>query len=112
VLVTYSILLLDRLKIDDPVGAISAHGTAGIWGTVAVGIFGGASLTTQLIGALAYAGAAFAAGLMVFLILKATLGIRVSAHEEVVGLDTAEHGAIAYVTADSLNDPVLVGAGD
>lgn len=112
VLVTYSILLLDRLKIDDPVGAISAHGTAGLWGTIAVGIFGGANLMTQVIGALAYAGAAFAAGLVLFLILKATLGIRVPAHEEIVGLDTAEHGAMAYVTADSLNDPVLVGAGD
>jgi nitrogen regulatory protein PII len=57
VLVTYSILLLDRLKIDDPVGAISAHGTAGIWGTLAVGVFGGANLLTQLLGTLAYAGA-------------------------------------------------------
>lgn len=112
VLVTYSILLLDRLKIDDPVGAISAHGTAGIWGTLAVGIFGGASFMTQLIGTLAYAGAAFAAGLAVFLALKATIGIRVDAHEEVNGLDSAEHGAIGYVNADSLNDPVLVGAGD
>lgn len=112
VLVVYSILLLDRLKIDDPVGAISAHGTAGIWGTLAVGIFGGAGFFTQLIGTLAYAGAAFAAGLLVFLALKATIGIRVDAHEEVNGLDTAEHGAIGYVNADTLNDPVLVGAGD
>jgi ammonium transporter, Amt family len=112
VLVTYSILLLDRLKIDDPVGAISAHGTAGLWGTVAVGIFGGANLLTQLLGTLAYAGAAFAAGLAVFLVLRATIGLRVPAHEEVTGLDTTEHGAIAYVHADSLNDPVLVGAGD
>jgi len=112
VLVTYSILLLDRLKIDDPVGAISAHGTAGIWGTLAVGIFGGANLLTQLIGTLAYSGAAFVAGLAVFLVLKATIGLRVPAHEEVTGLDTSEHGAIAYVNADSLNDPVLVGAGD
>ena len=112
VLVTYSILLLDRLKIDDPVGAISAHGTAGIWGTLAVGVFGGASLITQLIGTLAYAGTAFAAGLAVFLALKATIGIRVDAHEEISGLDGAEHGAIGYVNADSLNDPVLVGAGD
>jgi ammonium transporter, Amt family len=112
VLVTYSILLLDRLKVDDPVGAISAHGTAGIWGTLAVGIFGGASFLTQLLGTLAYAGAAFAAGMAVFLALKATIGIRVDAHEEVSGLDGAEHGAIGYVNADSLNDPVLVGAGD
>jgi len=112
VLVTYSILLLDRLKIDDPVGAISAHGVVGIWGTVAVGVFGGANLGVQLLGSLAYAGAAFVAAYALFMALKATIGLRVSAHEEVTGLDVAEHGAIAYLNADSLNDPVLVGAGD
>lgn len=112
VLVTYSILLLDRLKIDDPVGAISAHGVAGIWGTVAVGVFGGANLGIQLLGSLAYAGAAFVAAYALFMALKATIGLRVSAHEEVTGLDVAEHGSIAYLNADSLNDPVLVGAGD
>ena len=112
VVVTYSILLLDRLKIDDPVGAVSAHGSAGIWGTLAVGIFGGANLGVQLLGTLAYAGAAFGLTYVLFLALKATMGIRVHAREEVTGLDVAEHGAEAYRNNDSLNDPVLVGAGD
>lgn len=112
VLVTYSILLLDRLRIDDPVGAVSAHGTAGVWGTVAVGLFGGANLGVQLLGTLAYAATAFVAANGLFLALKAVMGLRVSAHEEVTGLDAAEHGALAYVNTDSLNDPVLLGAGD
>ena len=112
VIVTYSILLLDRLKLDDPVGAISAHGTAGVWGTVAVGLFGGANLGVQLLGTLAYAGAAFTATYVLFVALKAVMGIRVHAQEEVTGLDLAEHGAEAYRTTDTLNDPVLVGAGD
>jgi len=112
VLVTYSILLLDRLRIDDPVGAVSAHGTAGIWGTVAVGIFGGANIGVQLLGTAAYAAVAFVAAFALFSALKVTMGLRVSAHEEVTGLDIAEHGANAYLNADSLNDPVLVGAGD
>ncbi len=112
VLVTYAILLLDRLKLDDPVGAIPAHGVAGIWGTVAVGIFGGANLGVQVLGTLSYAGAAFVASYTVFMLLRSIMGLRVSSHEEVAGLDVAEHGALAYVNADSLNDPVLVGAGD
>ena len=112
VVVTYSILLLDRLKLDDPVGAVSAHGTVGVWGTVAVGIFGGANLGVQLLGTLAYAGAAFGITFVLFLALKAVMGIRVHAQEEVTGLDVAEHGAEAYRNHDSLNDPVLVGAGD
>jgi ammonium transporter, Amt family len=111
-LVVGSILLVDRLRVDDPVGAISAHGTAGIWGTVAVGIFGGADLAVQLLGTLAYALAAFAASYLLFAALKASVGLRVGVHEEVAGLDVAEHGAGAYLNDDSLNDPVLVGAGD
>ncbi|MBA2668624.1 MAG: ammonium transporter [Trueperaceae bacterium] len=112
VLVFGSILLLDRLKIDDPVGAISAHGTAGIWGTIAVGVFGGANIGVQVIGTLAYSLAAFAGSYALFMALKATIGLRVDAKEEVTGLDVAEHGAAGYLNADSLNDPVLVGAGD
>ena len=112
VIVTGSILLLDRLKLDDPVGAVSAHGTAGIWGTVAVGLFGGANLGVQLLGSLTYAAVAFGATYVLFMALKATMGIRVPAREEVTGLDLAEHGAEAYRNDDTLNDPVLVGAGD
>ncbi len=112
VIVTFSILLLDRLQLDDPVGAVSAHGTAGIWGTLAVGIFGGASIGVQLLGTLVYAGVAFVATYVLFVTLKAVMGIRVHAREEVAGLDLAEHGAEAYRNTDTLNDPVLVGAGD
>jgi ammonium transporter, Amt family len=111
-LVVGSILLLDRLRLDDPVGAVSAHGTAGIWGTAAVGLFGGASLGVQLLGALVYSAVAFAAGYGVFALLKATAGLRVSAQEELTGLDVAEHGSEGYRTTDVLNDPVLVGGGD
>lgn len=112
VIVTGSILLLDRMKLDDPVGAVSAHGTAGVWGTVAVGIFGGANLGVQLLGSLTYAAVAFAATYVLFVALKATMGIRVPAREEITGLDLAEHGAEAYSNDDTLKDPVLVGAGD
>lgn len=112
VLVTFSILALDRFKIDDPVGAISAHGTVGIWGTVAVGVFGGANIGVQVLGTLSYAAAAFVASFALFMALKATVGIRVEAQEEVTGLDLSEHGAEAYRHADALNDPVLMGAGD
>ena len=60
VIVVFSIVTLDKLKIDDPVGAISVHGTCGLWGTWAVAIFGDASLVTQVVGSLIVAGAAFA----------------------------------------------------
>ena len=110
VIVVGSVLMFDRLRIDDPVGAISVHGVCGVWGTLAVGIFGGGNLGVQLIGTLAYSVAAFVAGYVVFLILKFTIGLRVSAEEEVAGLDIAEHGIEGYTAADSLRDPVVLGA--
>ena len=112
VIVVLSVLMFDALRVDDPVGAISVHGVAGIWGTLAVGIAGGANLGVQLLGTLSYALTAFVAGYAIFLALRATVGLRVSAEEEVLGLDLAEHGAEAYVANDSLRDPVVVGAGD
>ena len=113
VIVVFSVLMFDRLRIDDPVGAISVHGVCGIWGTLAVGIFGGANLGVQLIGTLAYSVAAFVASYAIFLILKVTVGTRVSAEEEVTGLDIAEHGIEGYAPEDSLRHPVVVGtAGD
>lgn len=96
VIVVFSIIFFDKVKIDDPVGAISVHGVCGIWGTLAVGIFGGAVFMTQLIGTIAVSIAAFAFSLIVFGILKVTLGVRVSAEEEAEGLDVSEHGAEAY----------------
>ena len=97
VLVVGSVLLIDRAGLDDPVGAISVHLTCGIWGTLAVGIFSaGHSFLTQLIGVLAYGVFAFGAALAIFFALKFTIGLRVSAEEERMGLDIGEHGMEAY----------------
>ncbi|MEM7672127.1 MAG: ammonium transporter [Verrucomicrobiota bacterium] len=97
VIVVFSILFFDKIKIDDPVGAISVHGICGIWGTVAVGIFNpDFSFVTQLIGTLSYSAAAFIFSFVVFFILKVTIGVRVSEEEEVEGLDIGEHGQEAY----------------
>ena len=105
-----SVVALDRLRIDDPVGAISVHGVVGVWGTAAVGLFGGAELGVQLIGTLAYAAAAFAAGYAIFMALKATVGLRVDAAEEIRGLDVVEHGVRGYADEDRLGDPLVLGA--
>ena len=81
---------------DDPVGAVSVHGVCGIWGTLAVGIWGGANFATQLIGTLSVSIAAFAFAFIVFGIIKAVMGVRVSPEEEAEGLDLSEHGQAAY----------------
>src|SRR5690606_3454629 len=100
VLVFASVLVLDNLKIDDPVGAISVHGTCGVWGILACALFdttgGGYTIIGQLTGVVAVAAAAFAFSLVVFGLLKATIGIRVSSEEETEGLDVGEHGMEAY----------------
>jgi Amt family ammonium transporter len=102
VLVVFSILFFDRIKVDDPVGAISVHGVCGIWGTLAVGLsfFNGGneelSFMTQLIGTLAICAFAFVASLIIFGLIKAIFGLRVSAEEEEEGLDIGEHGQEAY----------------
>ncbi|MDJ0786737.1 MAG: ammonium transporter [Myxococcota bacterium] len=98
-LVVGSVLFMDRVKIDDPVGAISVHLTCGIWGTLAVGLFSmnpEHSLGIQAIGVVAYGAFAFACAFGLFFILKVTMGIRVSEEEELEGLDLAEHGGHAY----------------
>ena len=95
-IVVFAILLFDRLRIDDPVGAVSVHGICGTWGTLAVGIFGEAKFLWQLIGVLSYAIFAFVFSFLVFLALRAIMGIRVSSEEEKLGLDIAEHGQEAY----------------
>lgn len=110
--VVFAVLGFDRLRIDDPVGAISVHGVVGVWGTVAVGLFGGADLGVQVLGSLAYAGGAFVASFALFSLLRAAGLARVSGKEEVTGLDIAEHGASAYVPTDALSHPVLVASGD
>ena len=92
----FAVPLLDKLKIDDVVGAISAHLVAGIWGTLAVGIFGGGDLVTQVIGIVAIGAFTVVASAVVWLALKATIGIRVDEEDEALGLDRAELGMEAY----------------
>lgn len=96
-LVVVSVIMFDRLKLDDPVGALSVHLVCGIWGTLAVGIFSAAhSFTTQLIGVAAYGVTCFISAFIIFYLLKVTIGIRVDAEEEMKGLDVGEHGMEAY----------------
>ena len=95
-LVVIAVPLIDKIKIDDVVGAISAHLVCGIWGTLAVGIFGSGSIVTQFIGIVAIGAFVFVTSLVVWLILKATIGIRVDEEEEMAGLDTSELGMEAY----------------
>ena len=96
IIVVLSIILFDRIKIDDPVGAISVHGVCGIWGTLAVGIWGDASFGIQLLGTLTYAIFAFAFAFLLFSLLKVLMGVRVSEDNELEGLDISEHGETAY----------------
>jgi Amt family ammonium transporter len=99
VLVVGSVIFFDRVKVDDPVGAISVHLTCGIWGTLAVGIFSTnaeQSFLVQLVGVLCYGAFTFACAFGLFAILKMTMGIRVSEEEELEGLDLGEHGMHAY----------------
>ena len=95
-LVVIAVPLLDKLKIDDVVGAISAHLVAGIWGTLAVGIFGSGSFLTQLWGVLLIGVFVTISSAIVWLILKAVMGIRVPEEEEMDGLDKSELGMEAY----------------
>jgi Amt family ammonium transporter len=96
ILVVFSILALDKMKIDDPVGAISVHGTVGIFGVLAVAIFGGASFSGQIVGLLTIFVWVFVTSLIVWLALKAIMGIRVSEEEEYEGVDISECGMEAY----------------
>ncbi|MCK0106922.1 ammonium transporter [Marinobacter sp. S0848L] len=96
-LVVLSIVALDKLRIDDPVGAISAHGVCGFLGLMLVPVTNGdVSFSGQLIGALTIFAWVFIASLIVWGILKAVMGIRVSAEEEYEGVDIAECGLEAY----------------
>lgn len=100
VLAVWAIAWLDQLRIDDPVGAISVHLVNGIWGTLAVAIFGSRAgadqLLAQLLGILVVGGFTFVASALIWLALKVTVGIRVSVEEEIEGLDVGEHGLEAY----------------
>lgn len=100
VLVVFAIDFFDSLQIDDPVGAVSVHLCNGIWATLAVGIFGENAgvqqFNVQLLGVLAYGVFTIITGLICWMALKATIGIRVHGYEEIEGLDIHEHGQIAY----------------
>ncbi|WP_299727734.1 ammonium transporter [uncultured Tateyamaria sp.] len=97
IIVVLAIPMLDKFKLDDVVGAIPVHLCAGIWGTIAVVFYNSdASLTTQLLGIVAYGVFTFVASLIVWSILKAVIGIRVSEEDEINGLDMAELGMEAY----------------
>lgn len=97
VIVVFSILSLDKLKIDDPVGAISVHGVVGLWGLLAVPITNPeATLTAQVIGAVTIFGWVFVASLIVWGLIKVIMGIRVTEEEEYQGVDIVECGMEAY----------------
>lgn len=96
-LVVFAIITIDKLKIDDPVGAISVHGVCGIWGLIAVAFTNpDGSIVAQLIGIVTIFAWVFATSFVVWLILKAVMGIRVSEEDELEGVDVAECGLAAY----------------
>lgn len=114
IIVVFAVLFFDKLKLDDPVGALSVHLVNGTWGVLAVGLFavdgitgtatgdglfaggGFALLGKQALGVLAVAAFTFTISLAVWLVLKRTMGIRVTREEELGGLDRSEHGSEAY----------------
>ena len=99
VIVMIAIMALDKLKIDDPVGAFPVHGCCGLWACIATGIFGeGKDVVVQTIGSFSIAGFSLVVMTIVFGLLKVTNLLRVSRQEEVEGLDVHEHGMPCYAT--------------
>ena len=97
VIVVLSVIQLDKLKIDDPVGAISVHLVCGIWGTLAVGVFSAEhSLSVQALGVVAYGLFCLIGSALIFTVLKYSIGLRVSEDEEILGLDIGEHDMESY----------------
>jgi Amt family ammonium transporter len=112
VIVVFSVFGIDRLKVDDPVGAVSVHGICGVWGVLAVGLFaredsdfwkqgllyggGPDQLISQIIGAVSIVAFTAVATGILFMAIKSTIGLRVSDQEEIEGLDIHEHGAPGY----------------
>lgn len=99
-IIVLAVSFIDRIKLDDPVGAIAVHLICGIWGTLAVGIFGTLAgwdqFLSQLTGIASYAVICISSSFIILFILKKTVGIRVSEIEELEGLDGFEHGMDAY----------------
>ena len=125
VVMMISLKVVDRvLKVDDPVGAVSVHGAAGLWGLLAVGIFANGSygdvsglvagnaeqMVAQLISVVTVAAWAFATGYGVFWAIKKTIGLRASREEELEGLDKPEHGVLAYPEIAGSLAPMASGA--
>ena len=96
IIVYFSILFLEKSGIDDPVGAISAHGIVGIFGVLAVSVTGSASFVTQLIGVIAIAGFTFVVSFVATLVINSILPIRATDEEQDLGLDVSEIGVEAY----------------
>lgn len=96
VLVVLAVVALDKLKIDDPVGAFPVHGVCGVWGGLATGIFGPHPMQAQIIGSIAIPVFSFVTMFILFMILKAVGLLRVSPEEEMRGLDVVEHGMSCY----------------
>jgi Amt family ammonium transporter len=106
ILVVYSVIFFDRVKIDDPVGALSVHLVNGVWGTLAVGLFnkeaglfyggGVKQLGIQAVGILAVAAFSLISSLILWKLIQGLMGLRVSEEEEMEGLDLGEHGMEAY----------------
>jgi Amt family ammonium transporter len=101
IVVVFSVMFFDKIKVDDPVGAISVHGVCGAWGTLAAGLFniGGTSaaiIGVQLLGIAACFIWTFPTALVMFKLIDKAIGLRVAPEEELEGLDLAEHGGIAY----------------
>jgi Amt family ammonium transporter len=108
-----TLLFVDKIGVDDPLGAIAAHGMGGVWGTLSCGLFttpalaavgnpglfyggGFSQLGVQALGILACGGFVFVSSLAVFALLKATIGLRVKPEQELDGLDISEHGVFGY----------------
>ena len=100
VVIVLGVALIDKLKLDDPVGAVAVHLICGIWGTLAVGIFGALASFDQFLIQLAGVGIVGAfcvtCSFIILFIVKSTVGLRVDKEEELRGLDISEHGMEAY----------------
>jgi Amt family ammonium transporter len=106
IVVVFGVGLLDKIHVDDPVGAVPVHGMNGLWGTLSIGLFatdgglfygGGTSqLGIQALGTFACAGFALVSMGLVFMLIKVTVGLRVGKDEELRGLDIGEHGMESY----------------
>ncbi len=108
ILVVISVVVIDRMHIDDPVGAISVHGVCGAWGTLAAGLFnmGGPTtkiIITQLIGIGAAFAWSFGAAFILFKVIDMTIGLRISKEDEMMGVDITEHGTHAYNDFQTIN---------